>query len=223
MASAAPALRHAAATCGRLVGRYSRLVANPSETIIATPLPPAPVVCIAWHEANLITVAAHQRTGRGGAIAFVPPGLRGAVMRGWLEELGAIPVALAADERRGLGLRQMKSALAAGHDVLIAIDGPEGPRHHVNPGAMWLARTTGAEIRPVGCAGWPCIALPRWDRLLVPLPGARTVLVMGAAWQAPGDRTAGAEQLAATLDDLTHAARASLHAGRALAPKEAAP
>jgi lysophospholipid acyltransferase (LPLAT)-like uncharacterized protein len=113
-------------------------------------------------------------------MAFVPPGLSGAVMRGWLEVLGVAPVPIGSDAMRGLGLRQMEAALGTGHDVLIAVDGPCGPRHRIAPGAIWLARAAGVQIRPVGCIAWPCLRLPRWDRLILPLPGGRTAIVMGA-------------------------------------------
>jgi len=67
---------------------------------------------------------------------------------------------------------QMEAALASGKDVLIAVDGPTGPRHGIAPGALWLARATDVEIRPAGCWASPALRLPRWDRLMVPLPRA---------------------------------------------------
>jgi Domain of unknown function (DUF374) len=130
--------------------------------MLDAPLPRESAVWIGWHEGNLLALALHGRVTNRGAMAFVPPGFNGAAMQGWLEALGVTPVPLAADARRGLGLRQMEAALAAGKDVLIAVDGPRGPRHHIAPGAMWLARATGVEIRPVGCAAWPVLRLPRW-------------------------------------------------------------
>ncbi len=229
MANATTALSQAAATaCGRLVGRYSRFVVDSTHTelIAETPLHRAAVVWIAWHEANLLALAAHQRTARGNPIAFVPPGIGGATMRGWLDELGITPVALAPDERRGLGLRQMKAALGGGQDVLIAVDGPSGPRHRVAPGAIWLARASGAEMRPVGAATSISLRLPRWDRLIVPLPGARTVVAIGAAWsfaKLEGGVTKAAEHLSGVLHDLSAGARAALWDERGLKPEEAAP
>lgn len=139
-------------------------------------------------------------------MAFVPPGLNGAAMRGWLEGLGITPVPLAADARRGLGLRHMEAALSEGKDVLIAVDGPSGPRHKISPGAMWLARLSGAEIRPIGASGDPALRLPRWDRLIVPLPRARVSVVVGEA-------VVGTAQIPATLDRLMERARLAICPG----------
>jgi lysophospholipid acyltransferase (LPLAT)-like uncharacterized protein len=138
--------------------------------------------------------------------------LNGAAMRGWLEGLGITPVPLAADARRGLGLRQMETALAAGKDVLIAVDGPSGPRHMVSPGAMWLARSSGTEIRPIGASAAPAFRLPRWDRLIVPMPRARVAIVIGKAWEHVEKRGFGTE-IARTLDRLMERARLATHQG----------
>jgi lysophospholipid acyltransferase (LPLAT)-like uncharacterized protein len=197
----------AASGLGRLVANYSRVAINFERTEVLSegPLPQGPTVWVGWHEANLVALALHFRiTGRE-AMAFVPPGLNGAGMRGWLEALNIAPVALAADARRGLGLRQMEAALDEGKDVLIAVDGPSGPRHSIALGAMWLARAGEIEIRPVGASASPCFRLPRWDRLIVPLPGARIAIVIGEALlftdQDPALAIAGA------LDRLTERAR----------------
>jgi lysophospholipid acyltransferase (LPLAT)-like uncharacterized protein len=171
----------AATAWGRLVARYSRAMVglDLTDVVVEAPLAHAPTVWIGWHESNLLTLALHGRIANRAAMAFVPPGLNGAAMRGWLEGLDVIPVPLAADARRGLGLRPMESALAAGKDVLIAVDGPNGPRHRIAPGAIWLARAMQVEVRPVGSAAWPALRLPRWDRLIVPLPVSRVSLVIG--------------------------------------------
>jgi lysophospholipid acyltransferase (LPLAT)-like uncharacterized protein len=121
-----------------------------------------------------------------------------------------------------LALRQMEAALGSGKDVLIAVDGPTGPRHRIAPGAMWLARTTDAEIRPAGCWASPALRLPRWDRLMVPLLRARIALVVGSAL--PKQKSDEAiERLAATLRRLSERARAEVMARPKLMPKEAVP
>jgi hypothetical protein len=155
-------------------------------------------------------------------MAFVPPGVQGIAMSTWLSGLGVTPVPLAPDARRGLALRPMEAALASGKDVLIAVDGPIGPRHRIAPGAMWLARATGVEIRPAGCWASLALRLPRWDRLIVPLPRARIAMVLGGAL--PKQKSAEAVTLvAATLHRLNERARAEVAARTKLTPEEALP
>lgn len=217
----------AAAAWGASVSKYSRVALSSfaPEILLETNLPLAPVVFIGWHEANMLTLVIHRRISSRPALAFVPPGLGGAAMRGWLEELGIAPVLLAPDARRGLGLRQMRSALAEGKDVLIAVDGPKGPRHAIAPGALWLARASGAEVRPVGCAASPAFRLPRWDGLLVPFPGASTALAVGAPWACSAHcmRGEALDRLAQYLHRLTGRAQAALTGRPAFAQKEVVP
>jgi hypothetical protein len=115
-----------AASFGRLVPAYSRAVVCRASVAIVpdTPLPQGPTLWISWHECNLIALALHS------------------LVSNWLSGLGVAPVPLAPDTRRGLALRQMEAALGSEKDVLIAVDGPIGPRHGIAPGAMWLARET---------------------------------------------------------------------------------
>jgi hypothetical protein len=229
MARAAPKLiERAAFLWGAAVAKYSRaaLSSVPPEILLETNLPLSPTVFVGWHEANMLTLDAHRRISSRPAIAFVPPGIGGAAMRGWLEGLGIAPVPLAPDARRGLGLRQMRSALAEGKDVLIAVDGPKGPRYAIAPGALWLARASGADIRPVGCAASPVLNLPRWDRLLVPLPGACAALAVGAPWACDGAHRLSSEELdrlASHLHRLTRRAEAALKMRPAFAQREVVP
>ncbi len=201
----------AAKAFGGLVANYSRVIVAKGPQIIAEfGLPREPALWIGWHEANLLTLALHAHVTGRGAVAFIPPGLSGAAMRGWLDGLGIIPVPLAADARRGLALRQMEAALGAGKDVLIAVDGPRGPRHRIAPGALWLARARSVQIRPVGAYAWPALRLPRWDRLLVPLPGARVTIVIGPGTSPPAPSAHTRPNLhgiAAMLDRLTERAQ----------------
>jgi len=93
-----------AAAFGRLVAAYSRAVATSAlvEIIPETPLPQSPTLWISWHENNLITLALHRRVTGRAAVAFVPPGAQGIAMSTWLSGVGATPVPLVGDGRRGL-------------------------------------------------------------------------------------------------------------------------
>jgi lysophospholipid acyltransferase (LPLAT)-like uncharacterized protein len=78
------------------------------------------------------------------------------------------------------------------------------------------------EIRPVGCGASPALRLPRWDRLILPLPGARIALAIGATL--PKQKSAEAKaRLARTLHGLSERARAEVAPKPKLAPTEAVP
>jgi lysophospholipid acyltransferase (LPLAT)-like uncharacterized protein len=167
---------------GSFAGWYGDAVVGPHSLsmVVEATLPDTPCVWAAWHEDNLVTIALHKYASPRPALAFVPPGWKGAAVRGWLDAAGIEPVFLASDPRGAVALRRMRAALAAGSDVIIALDGPEGPRREAKAGAMWLAGVARVPVMPVGCAAFPAFRVPRWDRHLVPLPGSRVVTVFGA-------------------------------------------
>jgi lysophospholipid acyltransferase (LPLAT)-like uncharacterized protein len=76
-------------------------------------------------------------------------------------------------------LRALVAALRAGDDVVVAPDGPRGPRHHVQPGLAALAAMTGAPVVPIAFAARPARTLETWDAFLVPAPFARCAIVFG--------------------------------------------
>jgi lysophospholipid acyltransferase (LPLAT)-like uncharacterized protein len=90
--------------------------------------------------------------------------------------------------------------LRAGGVVGVAVDGPRGPFGHVHPGALQLARRSGAPIiaLTVRCRG--CVQLRTWDRTVVPLPGARLQVAPADPLIVAAD--AGPEQLARAARDL---------------------
>lgn len=87
---------------------------------------------------------------------------RGSSSRGGSEALG--------------GLEQV---LAQRRPVAITPDGPRGPRHHAQMGAVALAARTGAPIVPLGVSARPAWTLKSWDRFQIPMPLSRGVLVFG--------------------------------------------
>jgi hypothetical protein len=98
-----------------------------------------------------------------------------------------------------------------GAEVLVVPDGPRGPRHVAQPGAVLLARMTGAPVVPVSFAAAPRTVLRSWDAFLVPHPFARAVAVFGHPIQVPPDadrdlleRKRG--ELEAALHEITSAA-----------------
>jgi len=79
----------------------------------------------------------------------------------------------------GRGVLNVIRQMEAGKYTMLAPDGPDGPAFEPKPGAVFLARKSGALIVPFG--GWSRQAyqLRRWDRYLLPLPFARLQLVFG--------------------------------------------
>lgn len=91
-------------------------------------------------------------------------------------------------ERGGAaGLRNLLDRLAAGCFVGITPDGPRGPRRQAALGIAQLAALSGVPVLPCAAQTTRRIVLNTWDRMVVPLPYGRGVLVCQPQIAVPRD------------------------------------
>ena len=76
-------------------------------------------------------------------------------------------------------VRVLLGVLDAGQHILITPDGPRGPRRRAAPGVAQIAGLSGVPILPIGAQTSRRRLLPTWDRMVVPLPFGRGVIVCG--------------------------------------------
>jgi lysophospholipid acyltransferase (LPLAT)-like uncharacterized protein len=203
------ALEPAAFAWGRLVGRYCLWATRPERTVVVGEQHSAlqPCIWVSWHRNNLLALALWRQKFTRPCFTFVPPGLEGATVRGWMSVFEQTPVELPKDHSGNAqaALKQMVRALREGLDVVIALDGPHGPAEIARPGALWLARLSGRPLVAGGFAARPSLSYPRWDRHLIPLPGARLGVVLSDPINVSRDEPVDAARLAA-LAERVHAA-----------------
>ena len=111
-------------------------------------------------------------------------------------------------------VRDMERGRAAG----FTLDGPRGPARVAQPGALWLARTTGNPVLPFHLEASRAWTLGSWDRTQIPKPLSTVALVVGAPMEVAADATdteieGYRTDLEATLHELEKRALATL--GRA--------
>src|SRR5918997_1719137 len=107
------------------------------------------------------------------------------------------------------GLRAMLRLLGAGDMVVITPDGPRGPRRVAAPGVAQLAALSGLPVLPCAARSTRQRVLGSWDRMRLPLPFGRGVLVCGAPVAvARGGEAASPPPIAAALSAACDAADA---------------
>ena len=107
----------------------------------------------------------------------------GAVVR----RFGIEPI-LGSTSRGGFaGLRQLLRVLSAGAQVGITPDGPRGPRRQAAAGIAQLASLAGVPVLPCAVRTSRRIFLRSWDRMAIPLPFGRGVIVCGPPVHVPRD------------------------------------
>jgi hypothetical protein len=96
--------------------------------------------------------------------------------------------ALGSSTRGGLsGLAELERRLSEGHDVGFTIDGPRGPRFVAKPGPTILARSSGCPIEVFHVGYEHAKALKTWDRLQIPRPFSRVVMIFAPPIEVPSD------------------------------------
>jgi hypothetical protein len=87
-------------------------------------------------------------------------------------------VVLGSSSRGGAkGLRLLLNLLAGGDHIAITPDGPRGPRRVAAAGVAQLAALSGAPVLPCAAQTTRRWVAPTWDRMVVPLPFGRGVVV----------------------------------------------
>ena len=90
------------------------------------------------------------------------------------------------------GLRAMLQLVRdtqRGRPVGFTLDGPRGPARVAQPGALWLARTTGNPVLPFHLEASRAWTLRTWDRTQIPQPFSTVALVVGAPMEVAADAT----------------------------------
>ena len=88
------------------------------------------------------------------------------------------------------GLLAVVNKVRGGIHACFTPDGPRGPRYHVQPGLVLVAKRTGAPILPMTFgAQWKRV-LASWDAFVLPLPFSRIVVVYGEPIYVPADASA---------------------------------
>jgi len=101
------------------------------------------------------------------------------------------------------GLIQMIRAVRSGKSAAFTVDGPRGPIYEAKPGALLLAKKTGAAVLPFSISLDRCWRLPSWDRIEIPKPFARAFVVIGERiYVEDADDEAEQRRFQCALDDL---------------------
>ncbi|MGP8025908.1 MAG: lysophospholipid acyltransferase family protein [Acidocella sp.] len=144
----------------------------------------APVVAALWHEAlpaSPVLWRLVRRLGMRRGVAVLASRHRdGQLIGNVMRHLGMELVSGSSSRGGTVAADALIQALAEGRHVAMTPDGPRGPRRVAAPGVARLAALSGAKVLPFGVWTSRAIPLNSWDKMRLPLPFGRGVLVVGA-------------------------------------------
>jgi lysophospholipid acyltransferase (LPLAT)-like uncharacterized protein len=111
-------------------------------------------------------------------------------------------------------LVEMRKAMRLGRDAGFTIDGPRGPRYVAKPGAVILAKATGAAILCFHAAARRSYVFRKsWDQTQFPYPFSRAAIFIAPPIRVPSEadeeeQSRKIQEVQAALDDLRRRAEA---------------
>lgn len=142
-----------------------------------------PYILCLWHNAIFYFLPVLGPLGYAGMISRSRDGEDVA----WIaRRFGLQPVRGSPKEGGAIALREMLRLLHQGRSVVLTPDGPTGPRYVLKPGVTALARKRGVPIIPLAFSAPRRWEFNTWDRMKVPKPFSRTVILVGAPFWVTG-------------------------------------
>ncbi len=144
-----------------------------------------PMIFVGWHGQNFINLGVYLRMFRqdSQAVIMVRNDFGGRVLAHFARRSKIRVVFLDKDPNSFIwakGVAKVIDLVKNGYDALLAVDGPKGPAYQVKPGAALMAKRSGAVlVTMVATSNRLIILVKRWDKHMIPLPGARTVVHFG--------------------------------------------
>ena len=137
--------------------------------------------CI-WHDAILGAIFCGKTES---VAALTSQNYDGSIVAEVLSAVGIQPVRGSSSRGGAAAIRQM-FALAERKHVVIATDGPRGPRRVVKDGIVYLASQSGRPIIPTAFASsWAWRPTGKWTDLVIPLPFSSAFVLGGQPIRIP--------------------------------------
>ncbi len=195
----------------RFAFRTSRWTRSGFEEMDACVRRGEPVIFVLWHQ-RLIMAPYLFDTSLGRICALTSAARAGRLAGQILVRLGFETIPMSSHKRHVALSREVLRRTRDGCSIGIAADGPRGPARVSSTVPVVWARMTGCRVFTVAFAEKKVMALPTWDRQMLPLPFSRGVL-MCREWtdvvpKKPDDEQVETlrQSLEASLDAITDAA-----------------
>lgn len=149
-----------------------------------------PAIICYWHQMHIFCVwLMFAQIRKGMKVGFlISPSVTGEVPTAIARRRGAQVLRGSSTRSGGQALRDMYQAVTKGGiSPVMTADGPKGPLHEFKPGALLLARMTGAPVVPMVYAAERCRNWNSWDEFIVPRPFSRIAIAIGEPVTVPKD------------------------------------
>lgn len=126
-----------------------------------------------WHQRMLAFANSHRRSG---VRILISSHGDGELIAGIVDRLGLKSIRGSTSRGGTQAMKELLDDLGSGHDYAFTPDGPRGPRHCFQAGAIYFASRSGLPLVPATVAYRHCWKLRSWDQFVIPWPFTRAVV-----------------------------------------------
>lgn len=137
-----------------------------------------PYVLTLWH-GRLPYLAYYYRKTPGRFMPLASPSADGEIVSRVLAMFGYRVVRGSSYKRPAPSLLTLARGLKAGFVPALIADGSRGPLYKLQPGSLMLSKLTGCPALPITVSFSRYWTLATWDRLMIPKPFSKVVVVYG--------------------------------------------
>ncbi|UCE42221.1 MAG: lysophospholipid acyltransferase family protein [Candidatus Aminicenantes bacterium] len=135
-----------------------------------------PVIILIWHGRIFFAPYFFRRRG---IMPLVSPSEDGEIIAQIIARWGYKNLRGSSSHSIIKSWNEMKRELERGGELIIVPDGPRGPSREMKPGAVKLAKETGAYLVPFTFSSSKGKTLKSWDQFLIPRPFTKFVAIYG--------------------------------------------
>lgn len=139
-----------------------------------------PYIAAFWHGRQLMLPPLYRASRRVTKVyVLISQHIDGRLIAAATSYFGLRSVAGSSNRGAINAARHMVEKLEEGHAVALAPDGPRGPLYKAKEGAIRIAQLSGRRIYPMTTSASSFWTIRAWDKMLVPKPFSRGVLLIG--------------------------------------------
>jgi len=184
----------------RFAYRSSRWERSGFEEMDETLRSGTPVIVALWHQ-RLMMAPFLFDTSLGKVCTLTSSGRAGRMGGQIVARFGLETIAMSSHKRHIALSREVLGKMRDGYSIGIATDGPRGPARVASTVPLIWARASGAPVFVVSFSARRVIAFPTWDKMWLPAPWTRGVL-MCRKWDQDVPRKSSEEETEALRQKL---------------------
>lgn len=141
-------------------------------------------ILVTWHGRTFLCVYYFRKKG---LFAIISLSRDGEIQNGVFRRFGWVTVRGSTSKRAVGALLEAAKRIKRGEILAFTPDGPRGPAGKVQPGTIFLAKSAGCPIIPVGVSARPRKLFGSWDSYMLPYPFSKGVIIFGEPIKVPAN------------------------------------